>query len=147
MGLFISPEERALVHGLLQQLKYATEHLSRTSELLASGVMNHVLEVKTHTFDATGMLQLNFQATCGAVKVSNIGQNDVYVAASLGTGSAPTTGGVGVGLVRAGTWDVVNVNSRFFSLYGTSGQQVMYQAFTVGGIIGGGLVAIDGGAP
>lgn len=146
MGLFISPEERELIRALLDQLKYSAEHLSRTSERLASGVTNHVLEMKTHTFDSTGMLQLNFQATCGAVKISNVGQNDVTVTSSTGNG-IPPNGGVGVGLVRAGTWDVVNVNSRFFTLYGTSGQSVFYQAFTVGGIIGGGLIAIDGGAP
>lgn len=147
MGLFTTPEERALVLELLQQMKYATAHLSKTSELLATGVTNHVLEVKTHTFDATGVLTLEFNATCGALKVSNIGITDVTVTSSTPQGAAPPNGGVGVGVVPAGTWDVVNLASRFFTLYGTSGQRVFYQAFTIGGIIGGGLVGVDGGAP
>lgn len=146
MGIFTSPEERELVVALLAQLRYAADHMSKTSEVLATGVTNHVLDVKTHTFDSTGFVPLSYGATIGAVKVTNIGQNDVILAASSSAG-APPNGGWGVTVVPAGAFDVVNINNRFATLYGTSGQRVCYQVFTVGGVIGGGLVGVDGGAP
>lgn len=153
MGLFESAEEKALFQQLLEQLRYSTTHLSRTSELLATGVMNHVLDVATLTIPTApdpqaGYLTKSYQATAGCMKVTNLGTAEISVCASAPTGpTAPPNGGFGTTVVPAGASDVVSLASRTWTIYGTSGQRVAFQVFTVGALAVGGLVAIDGGAP
>jgi hypothetical protein len=56
----------ALIAAQLQQLSYDITHLTETSEKLATGVVNHVLEAGTRVVDATGGFTLSFGATAGA---------------------------------------------------------------------------------
>lgn len=127
-------EERLVIalEGLLEQRTYDLEHQSRTSEMLATGVTNNVLEVTTRQFDSVGTpLMLSWQATCGAIEVVNHGATRMTVVNTI-TGTRPTIG-TGVSHIEPGMGRMVNVNSRVVTIFGTAGDQVGIQAFTVGG--------------
>lgn len=153
MGLFESEDEKVLFRQLLEQMRYNTAHLTRTSELLASGVTNHVLDVATLTIPtapdpSAGFITKSYQTTIGCMKVTNLGTAELTVCASSPTGpTAPPNGGFGTTVVPAGASDVVSIGARTFTIYGLSGQRVAFQVFTIGALAMGGLVAIDGGAP
>jgi hypothetical protein len=121
---------QALNEALLQQLSYITTHTSATAEQLATGVTNHVLEVASAVLDTSGAKGCSWQATCGAIAVFNTGDYPVLVASGM-PGVAPVQG-PGMSSIGANEWRIVNINSRYLTLYGTAGQRVDYQAFTTG---------------
>ncbi len=130
-------EDRLVIalEGLLEQKTYDLEHQSQTSEMLATGVVNSVLEVSTRQFGPDAALgigmMLTFQATCGAIEIVNHGVNRVTVVNST-AGTRPTIG-TGVSHVEPGMGRTINVDSRIVTLFGTTGELVGIQAFTVGG--------------
>jgi hypothetical protein len=120
-----------------------TEFIAR----LAGNVVNDVLRVKTATFDANGTpIGDDFHVPCGTLEIENLGTHPMTVANRTdATGSAPS-GGVGVRIIPAGAHRYVPIGSRSFTIYGTAGDQVSYAAYTRS-VAGGGLGAVDGGAP
>jgi len=119
-----------LAAELLGELRYVRAHTSRTAELLATGVKNNVLEVATATFNTDGVISLGWSAVCGSITVRNLSSSSTVTVASGPASVAPA--GIGSWTVPASTCDVVNVNARVLTLYGTAGQKVCYQAFTIG---------------
>jgi hypothetical protein len=115
---------------LLAELRYVRAHTSRTAELLATGVKNNVLEVATATFNSDGVISLSWSAVCGSIVVRNLSTSATVTVAAGPASVSPT--GIGSWTVPVGKVDVVNVNARVLTLYGTSGEKVCYQAFTVG---------------
>jgi hypothetical protein len=115
---------------LLEELRYVRAHTSRTAEILATGVKNNVLEVGTRVIPASGMIQLAWAATCGSIAVRNLSAAHPVVVAAGPASITPT--GIGSWTVPAGEKDVVNTNSRVLTLYGTAGESLCYQAWTVG---------------
>lgn len=124
-------DRNAVFTEMLEQLKYVNAHLTQAAEKTGSGVVNHVLEVATRTFPTSGLLVLEFGVPCGSILVNNVGNATVTVHAAGPQATAPTDG-VGVYKVATGTDRAVNVGGRQVTLYGTAGQQVCYQALTVG---------------
>ncbi len=124
--------------AMLEKLSYIETHTSKTAERLGTGVYNNVLDVSTRTIPTEGYIALAWQTTCGAIEVQNPGNNTVTIVNSMASGTRPTIG-TGVSHVQAGTYRIVNVNSRFVTIYGTAGDQVGIQAFTVGGAGSGAL--------
>lgn len=119
-----------LVQELLEEMRYVRAHTSRTAELLATGVKNNVLQVETVTFPASGMIDRSWQAVCGAVAVRNLSTSALVIVAGGPPSVAPS--GVGSWTVPVGKLDVVNVNSRIVTFYGTGGEKICFQAFTTG---------------
>lgn len=130
MGSAERAVEAQLNAEILAELRYIRAHTSRTAELLGTGVVNNVLQVSTFVFDSTGMISLAWQATCGSIVVRNLSTSNTVTVASGPASVTPS--GTGSWTVPAATKDVVNVNSRIITLYGTAGQSVCVQAFTVG---------------
>jgi hypothetical protein len=135
--------EDSLVLAQLAELTQRLTSQTETTERLANGIINHVLFAGTVTLpaaDPTGVSYVPFQygATCGSVEITNSGTNLVTVLASVHSGVVPTTG-TGVHQVKPGRWRVLNIGSRFFTVYGTAGDVVGVQAFTVGGQFGAGI--------
>ncbi len=126
-------EERLLVvlEQIAERQTYDLEHRSETAERLATGVTNSVLEVSTVTMPTEGYIQRAYQTTCGAIEIHNSGANRVTVVNST-AGTRPTQG-IGVSHVEPGTGRTVNVNSRVVTIWGTAGDLVGIQAFSVGG--------------
>lgn len=130
-----------LAQQILEDMSYIRQHSSKTSELLATGVTNSILDVATDVFPTAGAIALSWAATCGAIEVSNHGDYPVFVSASANSGTAtPRMPRVDPGTVR-----VINVASRNVTLYGTAGETVGWQASTRGGIFSNSLLAVDGG--
>jgi hypothetical protein len=125
---------RRPVEDLAEQMLSAYDVLQDThSQLFAllnrSQLVNDVLGVELVTFDSTGTIAREYRTQVGAVEVINHSTaNDVIVS------SAPPTvtpsGGKGVYRVGAGQRQIVHIGTHVVTLYGTSGQQVSYSAFT-----------------
>lgn len=123
-------EAEVLLTAALQQLSYDIAHLTETSEKLATGVVNHVLEAGTRLVDSTGAgITLAFQATVGSLLVRNPSTSTITVAAGQGAGVRPSVG-PGVHDVEGRTWRIVPINARYCTIYGTAGQRVGYEAYT-----------------
>jgi len=137
--------EASVWEQIAEDLQHIRLHSTRTSEFLASGIINNVLEVGTWTFDSLGAVERAFRATCGSIEVTNYGTAFVTVTGS-GRGSRPN-GGPGVMRVDPGESKVVNVASRVVTIWGIPGETVTIQAFTIGGVSRRSLASIDGGAP
>lgn len=134
-----------LARQMLRELSHIRMHSTRTAELLATGVVNNVLEVGVFTFDSLGSVTRSWRATAGAIEVENYGTGDVMVTSS-GAGSRPN-GGPGTMIVKPGVAKIVNVGSRVITLWGTVGEQIGLQAFTVGSMPRTQVNVADGGTP
>lgn len=121
----------ALTAELLVELRHMAQTQTEWTEQLAGQVINHVLEVRTITFDATGQYPLQWKVAAGSIEVSNPTGNGTVTVSSGGSNSttAPPTG-VGVYQVPGGTCRTVSVASRQVTLYGTAGQSISIQVFT-----------------
>lgn len=139
-------ELRVLVEGLLQQLSYTNTHLSDVAEKLATGVMNHVLDSGTRVFDATGQITFQWATTCGAMEIANASASRTVTIIASGPSGEPAAG-TGVHKVAPGIQRVVNLFSRVVTVYGTAGDTIGYQAWTVGALPGVSTrtFAVDGG--
>lgn len=131
-------EDRLLVvmEAILEKITYNYEHQSRTSEMLATGVTNNVLEISTRQFglavDGTNaVIPLSYQATVGSIEIHNSGSNRITVVNS--TSGSRALIGIGVSHIEPGTGRTLNVNSRNVTLWGIPGDLVGIQAYTVGG--------------
>lgn len=123
----------AVATEILDELRYLRSHLTQAAERTGTGVVNHVLEVGTRVFDADGRVVLEWGVPCGAIEVSMHGNGDCTVVASGPSSAAGTPGGaIGRYVVPQDAVRVVNVASRQVTLYGTPGEEVSYQAYTVG---------------
>lgn len=116
---------------ILAELRYIRAHMTAAAERAGTGVVNHVLEVATRTFPADGIIALEFGVPCGSIIVNAVGTGTVTVHSS-GPQSTVPTDGIGVYKVEQDTDRPVSVGGRQVTLYGTAGQQVCYQALTVG---------------
>jgi hypothetical protein len=137
--------ERILAAELLQELREIRASMTEFGERLTTGTVNHVLGVETRMFPSTGYISRSYGGAMGSVEVRALGAHDVTVSAGESPGSSVPTIGVGVYVVPAGTAALVNVAGRGFTLWGTSGETVSYQAFTTGGQARPSLGAVDGG--
>jgi hypothetical protein len=129
----------SLALAQLAELSHRLLSLTETTERLASGITNHVLYAGTIRITADGWASFSWQATCGAVEVTNPGANVVKVVAS-GPGN-DSNEGTGTHFVRPGTFRILNINARTFTIYGTVNDLVGVQAFTTGGVAGQGRAA------
>jgi hypothetical protein len=123
----------------LAELSHRLLSLTETTERLAVGITNHVLFAGTVQIDANGWYGFAWQATCGAIEVTNPGSNIVKVVSSAPGND--TYQGAGVHFVQPGTFRILNIGSRVLTVYGTINDFVGVQAFTTGGVAGQGLAA------
>lgn len=137
----LSPRD-ALTLGELGELQARILSQTESIERLANGIVNHVLFAGTIQLPpaVNGVSSWSFQfgSTCGSVEISVPGTNVVTVAASTPSGDVPTVG-TGIHKVQDGTWRLLNIGQRFFTVYGTAADFVGVQAFTTGGVYGGGV--------
>lgn len=119
-----------LTAELLSELRHFAQTQTAFVERLAGQAVNNVLDVRTHTFDATGQLALAYGVAAGCIAVSNPTGNATVTVSSAGPGSSAPTTGVGVYQVPAGTERTVALASTQVTLYGTSGQSISFQVFT-----------------
>lgn len=128
----------------LAELSHRLTSLTETVERLAVGITNHVLfagTVTLNTFpDGEGFWTFQFAATCGSVEVHNTGVTEQLVVAP-GSANARPVHGPGVHYIEPGTWRVVNIDQRVFTVWGPAAQLVGVQALTVGGLTGAGPAA------
>lgn len=132
-------------HLALAQLAELSARLvshTETVERLVNGIRNHVLFAGTVTIGADGWYHFGWGAMCGSVEITNVSTtNTLVVAASWPSGVAPDNG-PGVHKVPPKIWRLVNIDSPTVTIYGTAGDEVGVQAFTVGGISGQGAAAV-----
>jgi hypothetical protein len=134
---------QTLADAILEKLSYIEGHSSKTSEMLATGVVNNVLDVRTYFFNTEGFVTLGYGATIGSIEVTNHTDATIYVSPSPASGAAtPAMPRVDAGLIRN-----INIASRNVTLYGTAGGAVGVQVFTRGTLGGNSLTAVNGGAP
>jgi hypothetical protein len=135
----MSDVQDSLALAQLAELSQRIMSLTETTERLASGITNHVLFAGTVTIEASGWFGFTWQATCGAIEVTNPGSNIVKVVSTMPGND--TFQGPGVHYVQPGTFRILNIGSRYLTLYGTAADLIGVQAFTTGGIAGQGLAA------
>lgn len=138
--------ERTLTALMLAELREQNALMTEFTARLGSQIQNNVLEVATRVIPATGVVSGEYGVAAGCIVVDNLSGSSVTVSSAGPQGSAPISG-IGVTIVPAGVMRVVNLASRSWSIYGTAGDTVTYQVLTRGGLVGGGLGAVDGGAP
>lgn len=133
MGLLTSradEQSEALVTSTLESLSYAVTHLSETSERLATGVVNNVLEAGTRVVDTAGSgIMFSFQATCGSLVIRNPANTTLTIAAGQGPGVRPISG-PGVHFVEGRSWRSVPINARYFTVYSAASASFAYEAYT-----------------
>lgn len=150
MGLFTSAAEEELAQAMLQELQYIRTHTSRTAEQLASGVRNNVLEVGTWLIGAivgtelSGNVSRSWSAICGSVEIKNLGVGDMTVCSGI-AGSKPN-GGANVSVVQPGERVTIGIYDRSITIWGTPGDRVGIQAYTINTRTADGISAVDGGA-
>lgn len=135
-----------LLAELLHEIRYVRAHSSRTAELLATGVKNHVLQMGTIIVPQTGMVDFAFSAVIGSVKIRNLSSIDSLTVAGGPPSTAPT--GVGAWEIPPGCVDTVDVFSRQITVYGTWGDRFSYTVYTIpsGPTAPGVGSVVDGGA-
>ena len=129
----------ALALAQLAEVSHRLMSLTETTERLAVGITNHVLFAGTIMIETQGWYGFAWNATCGAVEITNKGANIVKVVASMPGNDSYQ--GAGVHYVQPGTFRILNIGARYLTLYGTASDLVGVQAFTVGGIAGQGRAA------
>ncbi|WP_163570799.1 hypothetical protein [Fodinicola feengrottensis] len=77
------------------------------------------------------MISRNYHAPAGCIQVRNPGVHMITVSSAGPTGSAPQVG-PGVWQIPAASRDTVSLGSTIFTLYGTAGDTVSFQVFTIG---------------
>lgn len=112
---------------------------------VAGMLTNDVLDVGSQVFIAGAVsVSRQFHVAAGCVVVDNQGSNVMYVNPSMAAISAP---GPQSTPVPPGAQRLVNLASREFTISGTAGDTVAWQAFTRGGVPGGTLGSVNGGTP
>lgn len=114
---------------------------------LAGLVVNEVLDVQSRIIPATdNHISRQYHVPCGVLVVDNQGQNTMWVAPGGYSGAASGQPGGQSTPVPPGAQRIVNLASRQWTITGTAGDLVAWQAFTRGGVIpGSGLGAVNGG--
>lgn len=141
----LDPEVRQFFQGLADAYQHALLNSTETSERLTNGIVNRVLEVATRPIPTDGYLSGSYGATIGHVEVFNLGNNDMTV--TSGRGGTPPQNGTGVSVVPPGVSRTIHINSRDWTCYGTPGDRVSYQAFTIPAYGKTGINTVTGGTP
>lgn len=123
--------ERILFAEMLSRLETMQASMTGFMERYQGRLLNGVLAVETAIFDASGMISRNYHAPAGCIQVRNPGTHTVTVSSAGPTGSAPPVG-PGVWIMPAASRDVVSLGSTTFTLYGTVGDTVSFQVFSIG---------------
>lgn len=121
--------ERILAGELLSEFRAMKQTMTEFAERLAGRLVNHVLLVKTVTFDAAGNpIPLSWGSAAGSIEIQT-GANPVWVQSGTAGSSAPT-GGVGVYKVPGNTKTTVAVAAYEVTLWGTAADTISVQVFT-----------------
>lgn len=136
--------ERILAAELLEEFRHLTRTMTEYSERLATGVVNHVLEVGTRTLPDSGLYTRTFSIAAGSIELRNLSTDDMTTVSSSPGPAAPHDG-IGVYVVPAGCSSLVNLASHDLTIWGTAGARFSYQVFTRGGDCAPSLNAVDGG--
>lgn len=115
----------------LDQLAHDMATLTQQMARVASNQINNVLLVETVAIPAAGGFQRDTHVPIGYVEVRNLGASEVTVVTGGLASSAPKVG-VGVSVVPAGQVQKINLAASTFAVYGTAGERVCLQAFSVG---------------
>jgi len=127
----MSATRRVLDAELLQELRHVAQTTTEFTERLAGQAVNHVLEVFSGTFDATGVFSREYQVAAGCVEVNHLGAAANILTVSSGApGGAGTPAGTGTYVIAGGTCRTVALASHQFTLYGTAGDRFSIQVFT-----------------
>jgi hypothetical protein len=116
----------------LAELRAMTQTLSSIAARLAGGVFNETLATATAQFDATGQFTLQFHVAAGSIRIRNLSVAGLVVVAAGGGQVTVPTIGPGIYRVPAGTSELVGMQTRTITVYGTAGDYVSYSAFTTG---------------
>jgi hypothetical protein len=123
---------RQLDAEMLQELVRIRQTMTEYAGRLGGQIVNNVLETATLAIGADGFVTREYGVAAGAVQVFNLsGANDMTVVAGGPAGYIPPTG-TGVSVVPAGKDRVINVAARQITIYGTAGDRVSFQVWTVG---------------
>jgi len=131
-------DEKELLCSLIEEMQAFRTTTTEFASRYFGNVINKVLAMETATFDATGYLTRQYQATAGCVEVRNLDATNAVTLTVGGpmAGSVPLNG-VGTYVIPAGKVQVVNISSTDFTLYGTAASRVSFQVFADGGRNGG----------
>lgn len=135
---------QAILSGeLLAQFQHFVQTQTQATARLAGRIVNDVLEVGSAKLDGNGTLTLQFHVAVGAIFIDNTAGHDVIVVAGgLNTSATAPPPGVGVYRVRTLTARPVNIAGRQVTIYGTAGDEISYQAYTAGVIVGAQLTGV-----
>lgn len=123
--------KEAVLDAILDELQQTRITQTKSIEKLRSAVVNHVLVTELIKLDTDGTATREFRVPMGSVSVANhSATGDVTVHAGGPGGGAPGTG-PGIGFVKRATFAVLNVTGHVVTLYGTAGQFLTLQVFTV----------------
>ena len=122
--------DKVLQAELLAELRHHAQTSTEFLERLAGQTVNHVLEIFSGVFDATGQFARDYQVAAGSITVNNLGiaGHRITVSTSTPGGSAPT--GTGTYLIDGGTSRTVPLAAREFTLYGTASDAFAIAVFT-----------------
>lgn len=126
----MSSRTDALLEQILRELNGFNDLSTTWAARLSGRSTNGVLEVATLPFDSSGVLTRGYGASIGAVLVTNATGANVTVMAGPPSGSVAPTQGAGVQVIPTGAFLTVPIDHRAFTIYGTAGQAVSFQAFT-----------------
>jgi hypothetical protein len=123
--------ERELLGEMLAELRQLRETTTELAARERGGVVNGVLDVRVHVFDASGLLALGYQVGIGSLLLGNLSTTaTVTVQAGTQSGDSAPTSGRGVQVVPAASWLAVPIGSHAVTLYGTAGETIDLQVFT-----------------
>lgn len=140
--------KRAFEILMAEQLSEMRAIHSTTTEYwarLAGMITNDVLDVGSQLFTGSALfVSKNFKTAIGCIVVDNQGSNVMYVNGSM---LSITAAGPQVTPVPAGAQRLVNLAAHAFTIVGTAGDTVAWQAFTRGAIPASTVGSINGGTP
>jgi hypothetical protein len=99
------------------------------AHLQGGGITNGVLEVATDNIPTGGALTRSYHVQCGSLLVVNAGGGAVTISAGPPGPSAPQVG-PGVQILPAQSFLAVPINHHAWTVWGTVGQNISWQAFT-----------------
>lgn len=125
--------ERLVFGAILEEIRALRQNFTEYAGRLEGRIVNDVLGVETAQFDANATpIVRRYHAAVGAVAIDNLSAHTMTVEAREALSGSSSGIGVGTYVVPANSHRVINVASRSFSIFGTAGDTLSFQAFSAG---------------
>lgn len=124
--------ERLMLAELLDAIRSIVESSTELSSRIGRrGATNGVLDVFVDQIPTAGLIQRDYPVTVGSVGVINHHATlPVYVQSGMPSGSSMPTTGRGLQRIEAGSYLVMPIGDRAYTVWGTATTLVSVQAFT-----------------